>query len=234
MIWWQKKPIFDLINGYEKLSLREQKSVLIGIVSTICILAFMLVIEPMVIGYQNLDEKYNDAIELRGQIENQLEETLTRKLQDPNVPLREELAGLEKQSQALDEDIGRLTKALVAPKQMVLLLENVLSADKNIKLISLVNLPKEDVIFNLEKDGDYSEDNVENDTNSEVGVIYKHTFEIEMKATYDSTVKYLKRIDNLQWKVFWQQLDYEIKQYPNGILKMKIYTLSTSKEVLGV
>lgn len=234
MIWWQKKPFSDLVNGYDKLSLREQKIVLVGIVSSICIMAFMLVIEPMIIGYQKLDEKYIDAVELHDQIENQLEETLTRKLQDPNVPLREELADLEEQSQALDEDIGRLTKALVAPKQMVLLLENMLNADKDIKLISLVNLPKEDVIFNLEKDGDYSEGNISNDENSEVGVIYKHTFEIEMKATYDSTVNYLKRIDSLQWKVFWQQLDYEIKQYPNGILKMKIYTLSTSKEVLGV
>jgi MSHA biogenesis protein MshJ len=234
MIWWQKKPIIDLVNGYEKISLREQKIVLVGIVSSICILAFMLVVEPIFISYQELDEKFNDVVELHDQIENQLEETLTRKLQDPNVPLREELAKLEASSQALDDDIGRLTKALVAPRQMVLLLENMLQSDKNIKLISLVNLPKEDVIFNLDKDGQYSGEDATTDKNTEVGVIYKHTFEIEMKATYDSTVNYLKRIDSLEWKVFWQQLNYEIKQYPNGILKIKIYTLSTSKEVLGV
>lgn len=234
MVWWQKKPIVDLVNGYDKISLREQKIVLAGLVTSICVLAFMLVVEPLIIKYQEFDEQYNDAVVMHDQIETQLKETLNRKLEDPNIPLRDELANLEAQSQALEEDIGRLTKALVAPKQMVLLLENMLESDKNIKLISLINLPKEDVIFNLNKDRQTLDTNEDSDNKAEVAVIYKHTFEIKMKATYESTVKYLKRIESLEWKVFWQQLDYEIKQYPNGILNIKIYTLSTSKEVLGV
>lgn len=230
MSWWQKKPFIDVIKAYEKISIREQQVVLIGVISALVLLIFMLLLEPFIISYQKKSGQYDDVVNAKNQLKNQLEETLARKFLDPNVALREEIARLEKESQDLDEDIGRLTKALVAPRQMVSLLENMLKNDEKIKLISLVNMPKEDVEFNLNKEGNDTKEVDEKDA----GVIYKHAFEIEMEATYESTVKYLKRIDDLEWKVFWQQLDFEVKQYPSGILKIKIYTLSTSKEVLGV
>jgi MSHA biogenesis protein MshJ len=230
MLWWKKKPIIDVVKAYDGISAREQKVILLGVVSTLALLFFMLLIEPLFIRHQNISSEYDTVVVASNKLKAQLEETLTRKFQDPNIPLRVEIASLEERNQKLDEDISRLTKALVAPKQMVFLLESMLKSDKEMKLISLLNLPKEDVTFSLEK-----EQNAVNETDeTEEGVIYKHAFEIEMEATYDSTVNYLRRIDNLEWKVFWQQLDFEVKHYPSGILKIKIYTLSTSKEVLGV
>ena len=92
------------------------------------------------------------------------------------------------------------------------------------------NLPKENLIFHIEEVGS----DISEPSDVDEGLIYKHAFEIEMEATYDSTVQYLQRIDKLPWKVFWQDLRYEAKSYPNGNLKIKIYTLSTSREVLGV
>jgi MSHA biogenesis protein MshJ len=243
MRWWQKKPVLDLIEGYEKISDREQKIVLIGIVGTLSILLYMLTVEPLIISYQEMSSEHEELSTTNRNIKKQLEITLTRKYQDPNLPLIEEIGRLEAESIALDEDISRLTTALVAPKQMVKLLENVLENDSKMKLISLVNLPKEDVTFYLNGPGDgktavnkykAEEDELKKRNKDEEGLIYKHAFEIEMKATYSSTVNYLKRLDKLPWKVFWQDLNYEVATYPNGNLKIKIYTLSTSREVLGV
>ncbi len=243
MIWWQKKPIIDLINGYEKISDREQKIVLIGLVSALIIILYVLAVEPMVVTYQNMIAEDEELDATNRSIKKQLEATLTRKFQDPNLPLKEEIGRLESESLKLDDDISRLTTALVAPKQMVKLLGNVLENDSKMKLISLINLPKEDVTFSLNWPKESSSEtdkpkvrkgNSEVEHENEEGLIYKHAFEIEMKATYKATVNYLKRIDKLPWKVFWQDLDYEAAKYPNGNLKIKIYTLSTSREVLGV
>ena len=231
IFWWQKKPIIDAVEAYDKISAREQKIVLLGGIGSLALIIYMLLLEPLFVSYQLLSTEYDDVNLSKRKIERQLEQTLTRKFQDPNVPLREKIAQQEARNKKLDDDIGHLTKALVAPKQMVYLLEEMLKSDKNMKLISLINLPKEDVIFSLDKEVGNDENE---DDQPEEGVIYKHIFEIEMNATYESTVSYLKRIDNLESKVFWQKLSYEVKQYPNGILKIKIYTLSTSKEVLGV
>lgn len=243
MVWWQKKPFIDLINAYEKISYREQKIVLLGVVGVLSVLLYVLTVEPLIISYQQVVAENEELNATNRSIKKQLEITLTKKFQDPNIPLHEEIERLEAESLKLDEDIGRLTTALVAPRQMVKLLENVLENDSKMKLISLVNLPKEDVTFYLKgpEDGKAAVNKYESNENKltqinkdEEGLIYKHTFEIEMTSTYESTVNYLKRIDQLPWKVFWQDLVYKAEKYPNGSLKIKIYTLSTSREVLGV
>lgn len=230
MLWWQKKPIVGLIEGYEKTSDREQKIILFCIVSVLSLMLYMVIIEPMIISYQAMTIEQEGIAASNIKLKAQLEGTLTKKYQDPNKPLKTELDTLESKTLQLDEDIGKLTKALVAPKQMVKLLEDMLKDDRKMKLISLHNLPKENLIFLIE-DVDSVGDDL---TDAEEGLIYKHAIEIEMKATYDSTVQYLQRIDKLPLKVFWQDLRYEAGKYPNGNLKIKIYTLSTSSEVLGV
>jgi MSHA biogenesis protein MshJ len=234
MSWWQNKYIAVLIDSYEKVSARERKIILVTVLSLLSLIVYVLAIEPLVIEYKALAVESNNLHDKNRLIEKQLKLTLEKKYQDPNVQLGKEVERLENKSLALDEDIGRLTKALVAPKQMVQLLENVLKSDKKMKLISFVNLPKEDV--ELVSDMSPSKINTETKLNSSTreGLIYKHAFEIEMKSTYDSMVGYLKRIDKLPWKIFWQDLRYEAGTYPYGLLKIKIYTLSTSKEVLGV
>lgn len=234
MSWWQNKYIAVLIDAYEKVSARERKIILVTVLSLLSLIVFVLAIEPLIVEYKSLAVKSNSLQDKNRLIEKQLKLTLERKYQDPNIQLGKDIERLENKSLSLDEDIGRLTKALVAPKQMVQLLENVLKSDKKMKLISFVNLPKEDV--ELVSDMTPAKINTETKLNSSTseGLIYKHAFEIEMKSTYDSMVGYLKRIDKLPWKIFWQDLRYEAGTYPYGVLKIKIYTLSTSKEVLGV
>ena len=100
MHWWQKKPVFDLIEGYEKISDREQKIVLIGITGTLSILLYMLTVEPLIISYQEMSSEHEELSNTNRSIKKQLEITLTRKYQDPNLPLIEEIGRLEAESLA--------------------------------------------------------------------------------------------------------------------------------------
>jgi MSHA biogenesis protein MshJ len=236
MSWWKNEYVSILISAYEKISVREQKIILLTVLSLLSLIVYVLAIEPLVFEYKALVIKSDSLIDESKSIKRQLKLTLEKKYQDPNVQLQKQIDKLENKSSSLDEKIGRLTKALVAPKQMVRLLENVLKSDRKMKLISFVNLPKEDVELVSEALSLDKSTGVEAQLNydSDEGLIYKHAFEIEMKSTYESMVSYLQRIDKLPWKIFWQDLRYEAGEYPYGFLKIKIYTLSTSKEVLGV
>lgn len=236
MKWWQNEYVALLITAYENVTTRERNIILLTVLSLISLIIYMLAIEPMFVGYKALAEESSNLDRKNRQIESQLETTLANKRQDPNIQLQQEINRLENKSLMLDKDIGRLTKSLVAPKQMVSLLEGVLKSDREIKLISFVNLPKEDVELSLDVSNkkNVSDNGIKNELKIDEGLIYKHSFEIEMRSTYGSTLSYLKRIDKLPWKVFWQDLRYEVGEYPYGTLKIKIYTLSTSKEVLGV
>jgi MSHA biogenesis protein MshJ len=239
MIWWQKKPFIDVISAYENFSAREQNIVLSTLVVILILVGYLLVIEPVLLANVKLIENENKLVNSNRSLSEKITQTKNKKSQDPNVVLREELDGLFSESKNLQEKINLLTQALVAPRQMVSLLEKVLTQDKQLKLISLSNLPE--VAMNIEGRSLTTDvnsavvaSNIQNETPNKEALIYRHTFEIVLEATYDSALSYLKRLDGLPWQLFWQDLEYQSTQYPKGTLSIKIYTLSMSQEVLGV
>jgi MSHA biogenesis protein MshJ len=232
MIWWQKKPFVDVIEGYDKISIREQKIVLVTVTVILVMLGYLLVIEPLLLSNKVMFDEHTSILNVNASLDQQIQKTRERQYQDPNEPLREKLIEIRREGEEFQKKINFLTQALVAPKQMVNLLERVLTQDKQMKLISLRNLPEQ--AMNIQ--GNTLRENSGSDQADKTAeaLIYKHVFEIELEATYGSTVSYLKRLDDLPWQLFWQRLGYESTEYPKGRLKIKIYTLSTSKEVLGV
>ncbi len=236
MTWWQKKPFIDGINAYDKISDREQKIVLATLISVLAILGYMIALEPLLLGAKQVLVDTNQIESQNTALSNQIKTTRDKQYQDPNEPLQEKLTQILAQGEDVQNKINLLTQALVAPKQMVNLLEKVLTQDKQLKLISLTNLPEQ--AMNIEGKTLKQEGTLIDDANhveqAEEALIYKHAFEIELESTYGSTVSYLKRLDDLPWQLFWETLKYESTRYPKGSLKIKIYTLSTSKEVLGV
>jgi len=235
MMWWQKKPYIDVIRSYEKLSSREKKIVLSTVITALFLIGYLLLIEPVFISSSALLTEQQKISEANKTLTLIIEEAQDKEIEDPNAELRKQLEKLIKDKKNKQERINLSIQALVAPKQMVSLLESVMTEDKKLKLISLKNLPEiamnisGNSLFEINKTGDS-----ENKNAASNALFYKHVFEVELEATYGSALEYLKRLDSVQWPLFWQGLRYETTTYPKGILKIKIYTLSMSEEVLGV
>lgn len=244
MKWWQKDPFFKLIVGYDQLSTREQAIILYSSVFILFSLIFLTFVEPNIIAGNKDKLDIKSIMNSNKTFEANIEKVSKSKHTDPNLEIRNNLLILTDKEKALDLEISALTKALVDPKKMVFILEQALKESRGIKLISLRNLASENVYIEApEIEGDdmlishdevKSGDSHSNENNDVSGIIYKHGLEIVVEADYRKMVEYLERLDDIEWKVFWQNLEYEIKEYPKGQLKIKIYTLSTGKEVLGV
>jgi MSHA biogenesis protein MshJ len=239
MSWWQEKPFSDAIKIYDKFSFREQVIISLTLIIFLLLAGYLFAIEPIILSNTELLKNKNTLIITNKSLSEKILNTRNKKSKDPNISLRKQLNKTITESKNFQERINLLTQALVAPRQMVSLLGKVLKQDKQLKLISFVNLPEEEMNIegkNLTSDADTAidESNNENITPKEEALIYRHTFDIELEATYDGALLYLKRLDGLPWQLFWQDLKYEGTQYPKGKLNIRIYTLSMSKEVLGV
>jgi MSHA biogenesis protein MshJ len=239
MTWWQKKPFIDAIKTYDQFSAREQNMILSTLVIMLLLAGYLFLIEPIVLANAELMKNEKTLISVNQTLSEKIMNTQNKKIEDPNNPLRKQLDEMLIGSKKFQERINLLTQALVAPRQMVSLLGSVLKQDQQLKLISLVNLPEE--VMNIEgmnltadTDSTAYASNTQNVKVNKEALIYRHTFDIELEATYDSALSYLKRLDGLPWQLFWQDLTYESTQYPKGKLNIRIYTLSMSKEVLGV
>jgi len=224
----------EVVDKYDNLQPREQTIIWAGSGVLLFLLLFVALLEPVWLNLSSLREQIQSSEANNQSLLAQIERLENSQYEDPNEKLRLSLRQVMAQGKELDEEIAQVTQSLVAPKQMVSLLESVLSQDKQLKLISLTNKPAEPVELDINVSAADQQLDAETAELEPESLIYRHGFSVEMEATYPATVKYLQSLQGLPWKLFWQQLDYQTEQYPKGTLKIEIYTLSTRQEVLGV
>ena len=234
MSWWHNPKILEIVDKYDNLQSREQTIIWAGSGVLLFLLLFVALLEPVWLNLSSLREQIQSSEANNQSLLAQIERLENSQYEDPNEKLRLSLRQVMAQGKELDEEIAQVTQSLVAPKQMVSLLESVLSQDKQLKLISLTNKPAEPVELDINVSAADQQLDAETAELEPESLIYRHGFSVEMEATYPATVKYLQSLQGLPWKLFWQQLDYQTEQYPKGTLKIEIYTLSTRQEVLGV
>ena len=65
-------------------------------------------------------------------------------------------------------------------------------------------------------------------------VLYRHAIKIKLSGSYFQLRDYLIQLESLSWKFFWQEFNYQLKEYPVSELEIEMYSLSTKREFIGV
>ncbi len=121
--------------------------------------------------------------------------------------LREQLADLEDR---LRDQLGTLLK----PAQAVEVLEQVLGQEQDLKLLELEAVSKP--LTGLEFEGQAEL------TISDIG---RYELRLELEGSYLGTLRYLRALEALPWKFFWESVDFEVIEYPLARVTLQIYTL---------
>lgn len=218
MKWWQHPQVAVVIQRYQALNPRERQLSLITLHFVLLALMAVVFIEPLASRGMAQQSQANELLATNARLEQQLQQLQNSPIKDPNQDLRDELELLTTERLSIESRISNLTDALVSPDKMVAVLEQMLTQDSRLKITSLVTLPKEEIQL---------------DANDPSARLYRHGLRLRIRATYDSLVDYLKRLDALQWRLYWQSLDYRVEQYPRGELLLEVYTLSSREDVVG-
>ncbi len=74
------------------------------------------------------------------------------------------------------------------------------------------------------------------DDNLEEGevLLYRHGVKIELLGSYWDIVRYLKKIEVMEWSFFWHMIDYEVLEYPTASVVLELHTLGYDKGWLGI
>ncbi len=124
------------------------------------------------------------------------------------------MATVKSKMELIDSDLHRFNNETIAIGEIVLLLRDVLSANESLSLESLKVYPAE-IIKKQENTDSQIEDMFE-----------KNVISLTLKGSYSSVFDYLKKIEDLKWSVFWQDVKYEVEQYPTALVTIHLYTLS--------
>lgn len=147
------------------------------------------------------------------------------------------LTQLQSELDELNHHIYETVLGLIPPRLMPEVLERVLVQNKGLKLLSVENkavvslLPPDDAAANVESVGSGSK--TQRKLKRQRG-LFRHSFVLQLQGSYMSTIAYFNNLEKLPWQFYWDNLHYEVNDYPNATITLEVHTISLSEELLGV
>ena len=218
---------------FQNITQREKMLILVAGAVVIIMVGYMLFIEPL---NEKIVREEQDLAAQRNQyssVEAQLAVSEQLFDNDPNIQLAESLAKLTQRMKDLDMRLQHQTANLVLPTQMPMLLEKVLADSKGVTLVSMQSIAPTAVLSPTMNNNDEKEINDDVSTSEDIN-LYRHGVMLSVKGSYFDIQRYLSKIESLKWQFYWKRFNYVVDSYPNALVEVELYTLSTSEAFIGV
>jgi MSHA biogenesis protein MshJ len=155
---------------------------------------------------------------------------------NPNSALNKQISQYKDRLKKVDVDLLQLTSDLISPIQMRHALMQLLKTQKGVSLQSFEVIAAEPITLShstpaINVDGNQVTDV---DRDHQEMVLYRHAIKIKINGSYFQLRDYLTQLEALSWKFFWQEFNYQLKEYPVSELEIEMYSLSTKREFIGV
>jgi len=227
-----KAKIQQLIEKIDALSLRERALVF----GAVLVLLFTLWNELLMIPLEKQHARTNSSIEAVNKrlpvLEEQIESIKDGSAIDPNKDNQAKLEQFTGELSKIDQQISDLAANLIPPQKMAQALEQMLSFDTGLKIVRVENLGVEPLLkSDVYTKGGKQE--VGGNIKPALG-IYRHSLLIEFEGEFHQILEYLRALEALPWELFWDRMDYTVKEHPTARVVIGISTLSLQKGWIGV
>ncbi len=208
-----KEQLNQLATRINTLHLRERALLLLAGIATVFVLIDSFGLQPTYKQQQQSRQEIDD-------LEQQLA-TLSARSQILYAPQDDELQEYEQERSRLQAEISDLEArlqgqlgVLLQPEQAARVLEQVLGPDQELKLTRMDAVGRP---LNPTATPDGGEV-------AETG-IGRYELRLQLEGSYLATLRYLRALEALPWKFFWEQLDFEVVEHPVAQVTLDIYTL---------
>ena len=215
----------DLMSWVESRDLRERALLLAACAAVLFGLWELALMEPLREKQKAIDTNLREIEEQLRSSEVQGERILQAHSADPNQELRKLAETLGGQIEVLDARIHEHTVSLIPPKEMARFLEELLNERTKLRLIRLENLGPEPML-----EVPLATAGAEGSSSG----LFRHGIVIEFRGGYLDTLRYLRALEGLPWNFFWEDLEYQVQEYPEGKITIRAYTVSTDEVWAGV
>lgn len=206
----------NLLHKFEILNPREKWLMILAILVVLWAGWDSFFYSPLQKQQTQLQEQLtNSETELTAQqqLATQLEAQL---LNNPYQTQQKQRNLLKAQYQQLQSKMLQLNQKFVPPELMSRVLNDLLKQNKQLNLIKLDTLPVATLLETPQHP------------------IYKHGLVLQFSGNYLATLKYLKTLEAMPWNFIWDSIEYQVKNYPQAEITLRVYTLSLEKDWLDV
>jgi MSHA biogenesis protein MshJ len=161
--------------------------------------------------------------------------TLTLQMaSDPAIAKRKNISDLQTKVTQVETQLAGLSQGLISAELLPNVLQDVLARTTSVQLLQVRTFPASELPLESTLPNPNASANSASDTSVSGTGVYKHSVLIRVSGTYAELVKLLQDIESLQWKFYWDSLNYTVKQYPNAEIDIQVFTLSSEEGLLGV
>ena len=216
--WFNQRPI------------RERVLITVTAVVLIAVVGWELGVAPAKTEQSVLESRLSMLAASRDSLLVQQDSLNAQLATDPSQELRNQLESRQQRLARLDRQIAETTGQLIAPRAMVSLLKDMLSAQASLSLQSL-ELKTPAPVFAPEPEASGSEPKTREDNGP---LLYAHDVELTIQGSYLEVLAYLERLEALDERLGWVVLEYDAENWPAGEAIIRVRTLSLEPAWLGV
>jgi MSHA biogenesis protein MshJ len=225
--------ITELMEKIDNLTIRERAAILVGVLAVLYTMWNMFLMQPLAneqkIIRAELQQKQATLAGLNAQAQKIIEDNS----KDPNIELEKNLQVLKAELNEINANIQVSTAHLVSPKNMAKILETVLLKTKVLTLVSAKGLGA-NALIQQDKDQKAKDGSAEVVQSEDMSNAYRHGLRIEFEGDFMSTLRYLKELESLDWKFFWDSFEFNVEDYPKSRVSIEVFTLSLDKNWIDV
>lgn len=216
----------------DNLTLQERGILLLAVIAITFFAFDFLLMQPLAFKQQrvNTQIRVNNA-ELIA-LATETDQIVKEGTEDPNIAKKAELQQLQRELRELDAELGQTMDRLVPPGDMSRLLEMVLRRTPGLELRKVQSLGSQPL--RTKDSSDPGTDDTEDMENATVGNVFRHGLRIEFDGDFASTLNYLKTLEGLEWKFFWDTIDYQVDEYPVSSVAITVFTINTNEHWIGL
>ncbi len=215
---------------FDGLTLRERLILFLAVLVLLYVGWEQFLWKPMLAGQDRLKAQVTEIGTRTKLLDATLQGMLFRAQQDPDQKTRQEIERARQQLAQLEGNIKRLADSLIEPRQMARLLETLLTSNRSLRLVNLSTLKTEPLVTAGEGEEQAQKPSKEASPIN----LYRHGFVIEFEGDYLSALDYLRTLEALPWKFFWDGVTLEVVEHPRSLFRLQLHTLSIAEGWIGV
>lgn len=209
-------------NRFMAFGRRERLMMALALAMVILLGGWQLLVTPYLAQKKAVDNRISSLSEDIQASEEQ-RRTLEREVaQDPNEPLRKRRTQLNQRLERYSNELDELTTGLISPTEMVALLKQMLAEHEGISLVSVSHQPAEPVALEESSDGDGRSG------------LFSHPVSVTVEGSFHELLDYLDDLEALDERLGWRSMDYQVGDWPEARVQIRLHTLSLHEEWLGV
>jgi MSHA biogenesis protein MshJ len=220
-----RRTLLQARDWIDEQTIRERAMLLVATIVVASVLLYTFLISPLDLQRARVKEEV-ETLEKQVRALRVESERLAGKLAiDPNEQNRVRKARREEELETVDEQLRDRTENLIPPSEMALVLREILGRQRALQLVQLRSLTAVPLL---------KEERNTPKVEGMAGRVFRHGFEMEFRGGYLTTLAYLEELENLPWRFFWKELEYEVIEYPEARIHLKVETLSLEEGWIGV